>query len=84
MVYTSYMGKMNNKYQTGMTKRLSLIQENLNSGKITQEEFNILLGLLLKVEVNRFVKHQVKHLDLEDDKKMTFIGYAGTRKLSTI
>lgn len=83
MLYNSVMG-INQNYQTRLTKKLSVLQKDLKYEKITQEEFNILLGLLLKVEMNNFVKSQIKDLDIEDNNRMTFVSYAGTKKFSAI
>ncbi len=83
MMYNNYMEKVNTRYQTKLLKRLDSLQRDLKDEKITQEEFNILLGMLLKVEMNSFVANKIKHLDLEDDeKKMTFISYASTRNFN--
>lgn len=73
------MGKTRNIYQNNLSKTLVSLQKDLENEKITQDEFNVLLGLLIKVELNNFIKNKIKQLDIEEDNKLTYIGYAGTR-----
>lgn len=77
------MGKIKNIYQDNSSKLLLSLQKDLEAKKITENEFNILLGLLLKVELNNFVRERISDLQLDDDKKLTYIEYARTRKFST-
>jgi hypothetical protein len=77
------MGNFNRNYQTRLTKGLTSLQKDFRAGNITEEEFNVLVGFLMKVEMNRFVQNSIQHLHLDaDNKKMTFIGYAGTRQFT--
>jgi hypothetical protein len=76
------MPTVGKKYDTLLTRQLASLQKDLSENKITEEQFGVLVGLLLKMEVNAFVRHQIKQLELEEDKKMTFIHYAGHTKFT--
>lgn len=78
------MRKSNKNYQTRFTRELSILQKDLRANKISQEEFNILLGLLVRVEMNHFVRSGLRRFDSRDDKQMTFISYAGTKTFGAV
>ncbi len=78
------MGRFNKDYQTRFTRELSSLQNDLRANKISQEEFNVLLGLLVRMEMNRFVRSEIQRFDSREDKQMTFISYAGTKTFSAV
>lgn len=61
-MYSNHMG-INKNYQTVLTRNLSAIQRDLRSNRITQYEFNILLGMIIKVEMNNFIKNNLSDIN---------------------
>jgi hypothetical protein len=70
------------KYQTSMFKNIEAADSNLKSGKINRSQFNTLLGIILKKEVNDFVQLQVKSFaPKQENNSFTFVQYAHKRHL---
>ena len=67
------------KYQTGMSKHIGVADSSLKSGKINQTQFNTLLGVILKKEINDFVQWQVKSFAPKQENSLTFVQYAHKR-----
>jgi len=67
------------KYPVGMSKHVEIADANLKSGKINQSQFNTLLGVILKKEVNDFVQWQVKSFAPKQGNSLTFVQYAQRR-----
>lgn len=76
------MNYMSPTYNNDMFKSLSLLQSDLKEGNIDRKQFNFLLGLVLKKQVNDFARFKVS--EFTDDgklrKSMTFISYVHNRQ----
>lgn len=67
------------KYQTGISKHVEQADSNFKNGKINQSQFNTLLGVILKKEVNDFVQWQIKSFAPKQENSFTFVQYAHKR-----
>lgn len=81
MTYNQTMGKY---YQNSMLKTLSAIQKDLADQKITDTEFQFLLGVLLQSEVDNFVQKRVNDYVSDDSEDcISLFKYQKTSRLIT-
>jgi len=75
---------MKNKYENSLLTTFNSLQKDLTAKKINEEEFNFLLGVLLKNQVNNFISSEVESLlpTNKDEQSMTMISYKRDRKFS--
>ena len=71
-----------NKYDTNSIRYIAELKRDLSAGKLNQEEFNFLLGLILKKEVNNFVQSQIEEFSPEPERSVTFVSYTRNRRLN--
>lgn len=75
---------MNKYYRSKFTKFVLSLQKDLEQGKIDEQQFNFLLGVFIKNEMNNFVKEEISGLLPEENEinhQMMFLSYK-KRKLS--
>ena len=77
---------MKNTYKILVLKQLESLQKDLKDKKINPEQFNFLIGFLLKSQINDFLQSEINSVlpENEDEKQMTFINYKIDRKLSHV
>jgi len=71
-------------YQNKLFNFLNSIQRDLSNNKIDEKQFNFLLGLFLKKELNNMVNKEINEIIPKNDniQNMTFLTYKRSRKFS--
>ena len=75
---------MGKNYQSKLFIFLNSIQKDLNNKKIDEKQFNFLLGLFLKKELNNMISNEIDEIIPKNNniKNMTFLTYKRSRKFS--
>jgi len=75
---------MGKAYQNKLTVFFSSIQAGLKSGKLTEKEFNILLGMFLQKEINDFVHETIDEMlpESKDVQNLTMVSYKKSIKFT--
>ncbi len=76
---------MGKEYNNKLTSFLLSLQKDLKDRKIDEEQFNFLLGVFFKNEMNQFIKDELDELipqEESDKQKMTLLSYKKNSKLT--
>lgn len=75
---------MGKNYQSNLFVFLRSIQKDLKDNKIDEKQFNFLLGLFIKKELNNIVNNEIDNIipKNENINNMTFLTYKRNRKFS--
>lgn len=77
---------MDKNYQNKLFSFLNSIQRDLKDNKIDEKQFNFLLGLFLRNELNNMVNKEIADITPKNDniQNMTFLTYKRSRKFNYV
>ncbi len=75
---------MRNRYQNRLIESFTSLQKDLNEKKITQEQFNFLVGLLMQTQFNGFISQRIDAFlpENKEERQMTMVTYKLSRNLT--